>query len=381
MKRAREREPDNVSAQRVAIDVGGTKFLTTVSTIVRSTYLAGMVDVAAWEDDTQQTPVVSIFLDRDPEIFSMLLRLMRQFPHVVGLLPHEPRMCASLLAEADFFGFDALLQHVKAKAYYNSREPKDDYPKPVENQGIDGEAFMDKQRRLLDAKRVRDLACRAIDEKFRKKDEAHAAERFDAVYGSIGNALANGVLPKYFLEAKPLRRPPKKRIVQLLPVEATTWFLVGDTEDAKYGEIGDYAPMLPMEEVLKMPGFVRRVSCYALIEDESGRTWVEAMVHLTASDQKEWMCSLPGDGQGIIYGATLEYGSLEKYTGGSARRTMLVSDWLDKAVVHRVGHLDQIGCQDYWTHLLVAEQPPEEHFFSRAEGRADYGVNATTSTT
>ena len=44
-----------------------------------------------------------VFLDRDPEIFAQLLRLMRQHPHVAGLLPHEPRLCASLIAEADFF--------------------------------------------------------------------------------------------------------------------------------------------------------------------------------------------------------------------------------------------------------------------------------------
>ena len=96
------------------IDVGGTKITTTVQTIQRSSYLSGMVDLEHSE---------GIFIDRDPEIFGKVLRLMRQYPHVAGLLPRDPQMCASLIAEADFLGYDELLSHVKVKTYYNTREP------------------------------------------------------------------------------------------------------------------------------------------------------------------------------------------------------------------------------------------------------------------
>lgn len=373
MKRARA-EPGG--AQRVSIDVGGTTFTTTVSTIERSTYLAGMIDLATWEKNPQST--ATIFLDRDPEIFSLLLRLMRQFPHVVGLVPHDPRTCASVLAEADYFGFEALLLHVKTTAYYNSREPRMDYPVFAIPRRLPEETYAQFKPRLIAARQAHIAAKDAIDEKFRNKDEAHAVERFDSVYGSIFDALTSGVLPKYFIEPKPLKPPPKKRIVQLLPVDATTWFLVGDTYDTKYGALDDdYSQMIPMAEVLDQPGFVRRVACYALVEDETGERWSEPMVHLTTVDQEEWLSSRPGDGQGIIFGATIEPGSFNNITGGAARRTMLASDWLERGVYNRQGHEDFIACDDYWTHLLVAEEPPEELFFSRAEHRRDYGIHST----
>ena len=90
MKRAR---PPTGGHQRVVIDVGGLKLSTTVATIQRSSYLNGMVELAAWEEDADHCE--EIFLDRDPEIFGLLLRLMRQFPRIAGLVPHDPCLCAS----------------------------------------------------------------------------------------------------------------------------------------------------------------------------------------------------------------------------------------------------------------------------------------------
>lgn len=138
LKRAR------ADGQRVLIDVGGTQLSTTLSTIERSSYLLGMVDLSSWEQDpgappsetralpgsmrSRPTPIAAasrtghsatIFLDRDPEIFGQLLRLMRQAPHVAGLLPEDPRLCASLIAEADFFGYGALIDHVKVRAHHH----------------------------------------------------------------------------------------------------------------------------------------------------------------------------------------------------------------------------------------------------------------------
>ena len=43
---------------------------------------------------------------------------MRSGPVVGGLLPRsDPALCAAIIAEADFFGVEALLQHVKARAW------------------------------------------------------------------------------------------------------------------------------------------------------------------------------------------------------------------------------------------------------------------------
>ena len=236
MKRARGGPPEPGAQQRVVIDVGGTKFTTTVSTISHSSYLAGMVDLAAW--DSNPTHSAEIFLDRDPDIFASLLRLMRQMPRVIGLIPRDPFICASLIAEADFFGVDALLQHVKVKAYYNSRRVGEDRPEmdheSRRREGEDPEAW--RERRKL-AWEVYRNACRRVRKAFQRKDEAYAVERFDAVYGSVSDALEDDVLPKYFLEPKPLRAAPEKRVVQLLPADATSWFLVGDIFDARYGYV------------------------------------------------------------------------------------------------------------------------------------------------
>ena len=382
MKRARPSEaPYPVSAQRVVIDVGGTKITTTVSTIQRSTYLAGMVDLAAWEDNAQHT--AEIFLDRDPEIFAKVLRLMRQAPHAAGLVPYDPQMCASVIAEADFLGFDGLLEHVKWMAYYNSREAEQDYPSRSDFGRVrrgEEESWGDYRARRTAAHKAYDDAVNDIDLKFEEKNEAYAVERFDAVYGSIGEALSSGVLPKYFLELKPLVKPPSKKIVQLLPTTKTTWFLVGDAHDSKYGcphnddimndVLDPYQVMMPMKDVIRLPGMVRRVACHALVEDQNGHRWTEEMLQLTPADYQEWMSSQPGDGQGVIYNATIDDDvCLENITGGACRRTMLASDWFEKAVVARQGHHHrhgQIKEKDYWTHLLVAEEPPEERLFSRA---------------
>lgn len=376
MKRSRNGTPQH---HRVVIDVGGTKITTTVSTIQRSSYLSGMIDLASWED--QPAHCEEIFLDRDPEIFAMLLRLMRQHPHVHGLLPSDPRLCASIIAEADFFGFDGLLNHIKAKTYYNLREAKQDYPELVlpakpPNYPL-GDTFQQWRDSCRPVKVAHRGLCVDIDRKFRERDEAHAVARFDEVYGSVAEALAFDVLPQHYLVVKnPLA--PTKKIIQLTPVDGTSWFLVGDTYDSKYGMYdavatdNPYPQMHRMRDVIQEPGFVRRIAAHALVEDEHGMRWVEPMVHVALGDQEEWMNSQPGVSAPIYILATLDNGDLANFTGGSARRTLLASDWFEKAVVQREGH-DHIQREDYWTHVLIAEEPPAECEFSRARrpGAAD----------
>ena len=361
MKRAR----DASDAQRVTIDVGGTKVSTTVSTILRSSYLAGMVDLSAWDSDAEHS--AQIFLDRDPETFALLLRLMRQYPHVAGLVPHEPGLLASLLAEADFFGYEPLLSHVKARAYFNAREARQDYKARSEFTTVgrlDGESFADRAVRVSAGDKRRKEHIAEIDAKFNSKDESYGLDRFDAVYGTVGDALASGVLPKYYLEPKPPVPPPTKKIVQLMPVDTPCWYLVGDAYEPRFGECGDFVPMHPMSQCITQPGLVRRVACHALVEDQHGTRWMEPMLHLTTKDLEEWMGTQPGDGQGLIFGATLDDCSLKKHTGGVARRTLLASDWFEKMLVPVLCEECGIMETNLWAHVLVAAEPPAEYGFS-----------------
>ena len=172
------------------------------------------------------------------------------------------------------------------------------------------------------------------------------------------------MLPQYYLEGKPLVSPPAKKIISLVPTTGTTWFLVGDTYDTKYGATNDDADMMPLAQAFQQPAMARRVACHALVEVEKGHRWEEPMVHVSPADQEIWMSEQPGDGQGLVYGGTLGDGDCKVATGGSARRTMLASDWLVKAVVDVQRQYDFIRASFLWTHLLVSDVPPNEFGFS-----------------
>ena len=88
------------------------------------------------------------------------------------LTPDNPVMCSAILADADFFGIDSLLHHVKATAckHLLHRTPWD---LPSTDQGL--------------------------------------CNKFDELCGSITEALASGVLPaRYFAPSEP-------KILQLMP--------------------------------------------------------------------------------------------------------------------------------------------------------------------
>lgn len=360
MKRSRSASS---SPQRVVIDVGGTKLTTTTDTIKRSSFLSGMVDLEAFAADAGHN--AEIFLDRDPEIFACLLRLMRQSPHIAGLVPRDPLLCASVIAEADFLGFDALLEHVKVGAYYNSRDPKDDYPPFEDLARADGEAWPAWYDRNHAARTQHMKQCEEIVSLFESKDEAHALAKFDAVYGDIGAALRSGALPNYFLEQKPPKPKPVKKIVQVMPTGSPTWFLVGNVDDPKYGYKADFVAMAKMESVVAQPACVRRVACQALVEDERGNRWLEPMVNLSAKDLQELMNDgSQGHEAGLIYGVNISQDTaLKSITGGQARRTMLASDWLEAA-----SDFDEhLRASQLWSHLLVADTPPREFGFDDYE--------------
>jgi hypothetical protein len=375
MKRARG-GVSAADARRVVIDVGGTRLSTTYGTIRRSAYLSGLVDVDALGAEPEGA--AELFLDRDPEIFAHTLRLMRQFPHVAGLLPSEPRACASLIAEADFLGLEPLLDHVRVRAYYNARHEKEDQPpRPIYSEVVAAAAAAsaepltnaDRKEAWQRATREYGDVCEGVREKHARKDEAFALGRFGEVFGTIAEALSAGVLPHFYLELAKPKPKPYVRILQLMPTDATTWLLVGDvcdqaaqaeplSEDIYAGE------MKPMARVVERPGFVRRVAMYALVENEHDERWVEPMLHITPQDQEEFLCE-EEPGLRLAYqfmnDATLEH--VLKH--GNSQRTMLARDWMRHAVHERIC-LSDIPAGRYWTHLLVTEEPPEEHGFSHA---------------
>ena len=68
-KRARTSE---TSRDRVILDVGGTRFATSVSTLTaNSTYFESLF--SRWDEADEE-----VFLDRDPDVFRVLLSCMRQ---------------------------------------------------------------------------------------------------------------------------------------------------------------------------------------------------------------------------------------------------------------------------------------------------------------
>lgn len=210
-----------VPPRRILLDVGGTKFATSLMTVERSTYLSALVEMTDWK----AAPEHVIFVDRDPSLFAHLLRLMRQVPLVAGLLPRDNHsLFAALLAEADFFGFEALLRHVKAQAYFHARKAEEDFPSihSFEPEGYGSLAFGSSAWRqgLRQMKSQLEGAKKKVNDKFSRKDEDYGARRFDVVYGSIAEALASEILPMCYYS------PPKveSKIIQLLPVEATTWY-------------------------------------------------------------------------------------------------------------------------------------------------------------
>ena len=360
---------------RVVLDVGGAKFPTTRSTVERSSFLMGLIDASAWDAAEERTE--EIFIDRDPEIFALLLRLMRQVPLMAGLLPHDREKFALLLAEADFFGFDVLLDHVKARAFYHTRDVAEDLL-PYSTFLPDNYTAATWAERIAmrnTALEACSLRHKQIRKAFNNKDEAYGCCGFDKLHGSISDALGSGVLPAaYFKRNYP---DPTTRIVQLLPVQATTWFLIGDAQDdhatvvvgARFPDQDD--AMKPMREIIQRPAIVRRVACHALMENEQRKQWIEPMIYLEPDDLEEWMNDQPHDGSVVSRDNTMGDSTCLTQTGGSHVRTMRAHTYLEHAkTMYGCGGLRRfpaMGGAKWWTHLLVAEQKPDEFGVSRSD--------------
>ena len=155
---------------RIQLDVGGTVFHTNRTTLVGSSaYFHGMwSDESNWTETDHQD---ELFLDRDSDVFRILLSAMRCGPTCCKLLPRDDlSLCVRVLRDAEFFGIHLLLNEVKINTQ--------------------------KHLHPCDASK-------------------HNAEAFDEEHGGIEEAIKVGILPDRIFAAAP-PRPKFPRIKQIL---------------------------------------------------------------------------------------------------------------------------------------------------------------------
>ena len=147
-KRPREQPLSSRRSDRIVLDVGGTCFITSVSTLTaNSSYFRSKFSDEWWGETNDNT----VFIDQEPEPFAVLLSYMR-----VGYVECQS-INKKVLALAEFLGVDRLLYAVKCRALRNK--------KPDFNSS---------------------------------DDEASLA--FDLEYGGILPAIASGILPLYLMK-------------------------------------------------------------------------------------------------------------------------------------------------------------------------------------
>lgn len=221
----------------VDLCVGGTtRISTTVSTLSASSSYFSAKFSSEWAQDTGG----ELFLDRDAEPFEILLSCMRS--RTVALLPHDERMFKRVLLEAEYFGVDFVLDHVKA-CTFRSMQPTP----PVG--GTSAAVSADETAAAGDTAGAEATVVTLSD--------SDAAAAFDAEHGGLEGALRAGVLPRRYFQrdAPPPSRPPGPTIRQLIPAGRTDTAFFNNDED-----------------------FQCRVVCYALVEQPSGATQVDAVI-------------------------------------------------------------------------------------------------------
>ena len=90
------------ASDRITVDVGGTKFITSVSTLIsNSVYFESLLS-DNWEESNNGDD--EVFIDQDPEPFRVLLAYMREGFIKIGDINER------VLAQAEFLGVERLLQ-------------------------------------------------------------------------------------------------------------------------------------------------------------------------------------------------------------------------------------------------------------------------------
>jgi hypothetical protein len=223
--------PSTTSARphgRVVLDVGGTRFVSSKSTLERtSSYFRALL--SRWDESGDEP----LFIDADADAFREILSYMRSG---TLMLPHDDeRLCARVLCQAEYLGMDGLLDEVKAQAYANL------HPGTHE-------------------------------------DEARPLARaFDEEIGSLTAAIRSKVLPDKYLHPAP-PDPPARTIKALLPA-APGYRAVFTDGCFDYGEAKDEDGNSLRYEALHIVN-------WALVEYRDGSQRVDAVVQRDLDDTR-----------------------------------------------------------------------------------------------
>ena len=190
---------------RVVVDVGGTRFCTSTSTLTASSSYFQRLFSDRWASSSED----ECFLDGDPEPFAILLSYMRR-----GHLDLPESLAQRVLLEAEFLGVDSLLVEVKARAHRN------------------------------------------LHPEFQDSSDANAAASFDAEHGGLRDALRSGVLPaRYYAPPPKPPPPPEPKVVQLFPAPEGLRVGVWKNDDLE-GEILPVHCLALVENPKKLPSGV-----------------------------------------------------------------------------------------------------------------------------
>lgn len=141
-----------MASDRIVLDVGGTKFITAISTLTsNSTYFSSLLS-GNWIESNNGD---EIFIDQIPSAFTILLDYMRR-----GSIKVDD-ISTDVLLLAEFLGIEKLLIAIKVRWYNNIGR---------------GEVL---------------------------NNDEEIATKFDEVYGGISKAISTGLFP-YFLKADEL---------------------------------------------------------------------------------------------------------------------------------------------------------------------------------
>lgn len=222
----RGRPPD-----RVVLDVGGTRFTSSVSTLTASsTYFAALFE--RWENAMGENE--EIFLDRDPDTFRVLLSCMR---HKKPLMPEDDKdLFKRVILDAAYLGIDWLETEVKS-------------------QTMDHASIGDRNSVLQEynAQHGENLSWTRVD----KVGKHVKCWMFDYLYTSLDNCISGGYLPTQFFRHT---FHFENKIKQLIPAPADSSVVFFDDDHEEEGYES------------------RRAVCLALLENWHGETRVEPMV-------------------------------------------------------------------------------------------------------
>lgn len=220
-KRARSDTRD-----RVVLDVGGTRFTTSISTLsANSTYFASMC--SRWE------PNEEVFLDRDPDVFRVLLSCMRQRK---PLLPENDKdLFKRAVLDAEFLGIEWLLNEIKVRVFDHEEYSSQHDIVSRYNDSCDDEA----DHLVLSG----GLGPEA------------KVKLFDFEYTSIDGASTSGALPAQFFKRRAVGADTIKQLIPCPKDDTVVFFDERDGEDQS-----------------------RTALCFALVENMHGRTRIEPVV-------------------------------------------------------------------------------------------------------